>query len=146
MDFSKKVLLWLVTPALGIAEPWKKHVIYEGARANVAVAADFTGDGKLDVISNSGQQTRLFVAPDWKEHIIDDTAGHNFIHGEVMDVDNDGDPDFIGARYRPGLVAWFETPKNPTVGKWKMRIADDTLNGIHGVLGVMSMEMGATTY
>jgi len=134
MDFSKKVLLWLVTPALAIAEPWKKHVIYEGARANVAVAADFTGDGKLDVISNSGQQTRLFVAPDWKEHIIDDTAGHNFIHGEVMDVDNDGDPDFIGARYRPGLVAWFETPKNPTVGKWKMRIADDTLNGIHGVL------------
>ena len=51
-----------------------------------------------------------------------------------MDVDNDGDPDFIGARYRPGLVAWFETPKNPTAGKWKMRIADDTLNGIHGVL------------
>ena len=80
MDFSKKVLLWLATPALAIAAPWKKHVIYEGARANVAVAADFTGDGKLDVISNSGQQTRLFVAPDWKEHIIDDTAGHNFIH------------------------------------------------------------------
>ena len=98
MDFSKKLLLWFVTPALAIAAPWKKHVIYEGARANVAVAADFTGDGKLDVISNSGQQTRLFVAPDWKEHIIDDTAGHNFIHGEVMDVDNDGDPDFIGAR------------------------------------------------
>ena len=101
MDFKKKLLLWLATPALAIAAPWKKHVIYEGARANVAVAADFTGDGKLDVISNSGQQTRLFVAPDWKEHIIDDTAGHNFIHGEVMDVDNDGDPDFIGARYRP---------------------------------------------
>ena len=127
-------LILLALPSLLWAKPWKKHVIHEGFRANVAVAADFTGDGKIDVISNSDQKTRLFIAPDWKEHIIDDTKGHKFIHGEVIDVDRDGDPDFIAARYKPGLVVWFETPKDPTKGKWKMRIADDKLNGIHGLL------------
>jgi hypothetical protein len=129
-----KPLILLALPSLLWANPWKKHVIHEGFRTNVAVAADFTGDGKIDVISNSDQKTRLFIAPDWKEHIIDDTKGHGFIHGEVIDVDRDGDPDFIAARYKPGLVAWFETPKDPTKGKWKMRIADDKLNGIHGIL------------
>jgi len=48
------------------AKGWKKHVVHKGERCNVAVAADFTGDGKTDVISNSGGKTRLFVAPDWK--------------------------------------------------------------------------------
>jgi hypothetical protein len=98
-----KPLILLALPSLLWANPWKKHVIHEGFRANVAVAADFTGDGKIDVISNSDQKTRLFIAPDWKEHIIDDTKGHKFIHGEVIDVDRDGDPDFIAARYKPGL-------------------------------------------
>jgi len=31
-----------------------------------AVAGDFTGDGLVDVISDSGRMTRLFVAPDWQ--------------------------------------------------------------------------------
>ncbi|MFP6899373.1 MAG: VCBS repeat-containing protein [Opitutales bacterium] len=113
---------------------WKKHVVHQGERCNVAVAADFTGDGKVDVIANSGGKTRLFVAPDWKVHLIDETKGHNFIHGETFDVDGDDDPDFIGARYKPGLVAWFERPKDPLSGPWKMRVADDELIGIHGVL------------
>ena len=132
VQFNSLILLAL--PSLLWAKPWKKHVIHEGFRANVAVAADFTGDGKIDVISNSDLKTRLFIAPDWTEHIIDDTKGHKFIHGEVIDVDQDGDPDFIAARYKPGLVVWFETPKDRTKGKWKMRIADDKLNGIHGLL------------
>ena len=44
-------------------KPWKKHVVHEGERVNTAVAADFTGDGRPDIISNSGGKTRLFVAP-----------------------------------------------------------------------------------
>ena len=113
---------------------WKKHVVWQGQRTNVAVAADFTGDGKVDVISSSGGKTRLFVAPDWKQIIIGDDKDHTFIHGETFDVDGDGDSDFIGARYQPGLIVWFEQPKNATAGPWKARIAEDEIIGIHGVL------------
>lgn len=113
---------------------WKKHVVHEGERCNTAVAADFTGDGKPDIISNSGGRTRLFVAPEWTEFVIDDTKGHNFIHSEHFDVDGDGDEDFIGARYQPGLVVWLETPAKPTAGSWKARVVDQEINGIHGLL------------
>lgn len=132
--FAASLLIVTVTASAFAEAPWKKHVVHEGERCNTAVAADFTGDGRPDIISNSGGRTRLFVAPDWTEHIIDDTKGHNFIHSEHFDVDGDGDEDFIGARYQPGLVVWLETPKDPTAGTWKVRIADQEINGIHGLL------------
>ena len=123
---ATSLALFVFSAVSGSADdkPWKKHVVHEGERCNTAVAADFTGDGKPDIISNSGGKTRLFVAPKWNEHIIDETKGHGFIHSEHFDVDGDGDEDFIGARYKPGLVAWLECPKNPTAGVWKVRIAD----------------------
>ena len=122
------------TAAAQLKGDWKKHVIWEGQRCNVAVAADFTGDGKMDIISSSSGKTRLFVAPDWKQVIIGDNKDHTFIHGETFDVDGDGDADFIGARYKPGLIIWFEQPKGATAGPWKARIAEDEIIGIHGVL------------
>ena len=127
--------LYPVFSAAEIKGNWKRHVVWEGLRNNVAVAADFTGDGKIDIISNAGGKTRLFIAPNWKEFIIGDHKDHTFIHGETMDVDGDGDADFIGARYKPGLIVWFEQPnKTPTSGPWKARIAEDEIIGIHGVL------------
>src|SRR5205823_4094802 len=98
-------LLALASPPQAAAEKgWKKHVVHTGFPTSTAVAGDFTGDGLVDVISNSGGKTRLFVAPDWKEIILDDTPGYDFIHGEVFDVDGDGKLDYVGARYSPGLV------------------------------------------
>ena len=48
---------------------WKRHIIWEGLHNNVAVAAEFTGDDRVDVLTNAGGKTRLFVAPNWKEVI-----------------------------------------------------------------------------
>lgn len=114
---------------------WKKHVVHEGERCNAAVGGDFTGDGKPDIISNSGGKTRLFVAPEWTEVVIDAGVGHSFIHAESFDVDGDGDLDFIGARYMPGLVVWLENPGETAArGAWTPRIVDDQIMGIHGLL------------
>ena len=120
------------------AEPsesgWKKHVVHEGPRSVTAVAADFTGDSKPDIISNSAGKTRLFVAPDWKEIVLAENPEHAFIHSEFFDVDSDGDQDYIGARYNPGLMVWFEQPDDPLEQPWKARLVDDQVHGIHGLI------------
>ena len=77
---------------------WKKHIIHAGHRTQTAVAADFTKDGRMDVISNSGGTTRLFAGPDFQPIVLDKNPQHACIHSEVMDVDGDGDVDYIGAR------------------------------------------------
>lgn len=120
--------------SLQAEKPWQKHVIHSGFHTNTAIAADFTGDGKPDVISSSGGKTRLFVAPEWREIVIGDDPAHSFIHSEVIDVDDDGDLDYIGAKYRPGLMIWFEQPDKPLEQPWTARLVDDQVHGIHGVI------------
>ncbi|MBI1309956.1 VCBS repeat-containing protein [bacterium] len=128
------VFVLLLCSTSSLAGDWKKHVVHEGEHCNAVVGGDFTGDGKVDVISNSGGKTRLFVGPSWTEYVIDETPGHSFIHAESFDVDGDGDLDFIGARYQPGLVVWLECPADPTAGPWTPRVVDQEINGIHGLL------------
>ena len=128
------VVCLLSSPGLAAEKTkWKKHIIYTGAANATCVAADFTGDKRPDVIVNSGSMTRLLVAPSWREVIIGNRKV-GLIHSEVMDVDLDGDPDFIGTRYTPGLIYWLERPKRPTKDRWRMHLIDNQVNGIHGLL------------
>ena len=127
-------LLVGVLPDASGKDTWKKHVVHTGFHTNTAIGADFTGDGRVDIIANSGGKTRLFVAPDWREVVLDDKPKHNFIHSEVIDVDGDGDPDWIGARYMPGLIVWLECPAKPESQPWNLRVVDDKVMGIHGLL------------
>jgi hypothetical protein len=114
---------------------WVKHVIHEGAQTMTAVAGDFTGDQLPDVIADNGSKTRLFVAPDWNEIILDDhPKDGTYIHSECFDVDGDGDLDYIGARYNPGLIVWLEQPSDSVGGRWQRRIVDDSVHGIHGLI------------
>ena len=131
------VLRIQVAPAQQVVEDsqiWNKHVVYEGAACMTAVAADFTGDGKPDIICNADNTTRLFVAPEWREVILDQADNHKFIHSEFFDIDGDGDLDYIGARYNPGLIVWLEQPENPLTEKWPLRIISEQVHGIHGLL------------
>ncbi len=110
-------------------------MIFEGAACTTAVAADFTKDGMPDVIADTGNGvTRLFVGPDWKEIQLDTDHGGRYIHSETYDVDGDGDADYLGARYNPGLIMWYEQPDNPLTDKWQRRLVDDQIHGIHGVI------------
>lgn len=124
----------LFVPAVADDTPWTRHTVHSGWHTNTAVAADFTGDGRADVISNSDGKSRLFVAPDWREVVLDDDPRHNCIHSAVFDVDADGDPDYIAARYQPGLIFWLENPADPVQGRWRQHVIDDQVDGIHGLL------------
>jgi hypothetical protein len=120
--------------AAGSDSKWIKHVVHTGFYTDTAVAADFTGDGRPDIISNSAGKTRLFVAPDWKEIVLNDNPKLNCIHSETLDVDGDGDSDYIGARYQPGLVFWLERPDKPLTQRWRYHLVDDQVNGIHALI------------
>ena len=104
-----------------------------------AVAADFTGDGLPDVIADAAGETHLYVAPDWQKVVIDAKwpfrpGARDTIHSEVMDVDEDGDPDYVGAVYSPGPVFWLERPDDPLNDRWTYRVIDNDVNGTHGLV------------
>ena len=114
---------------------WVRHVIHEGEQSMTAVAGDFTGDGLVDVISDSGRLTRLFVSPDWHEVILDEHDDCKwYIHSEFFDVDRDGDLDYIAARYNPGRIIWLEQPETGETQRWRKHLIDDTIHGIHGLI------------
>lgn len=111
--------------------PWKRHVLTASKETYwTAVAADFTRDGKTDIIAAGGQVTYLFAAPDFQPKPIH--QGANFIHSAVLDINRDGCPDWVGAQYSPGLIVWLECPT------WKVHVIDDAkkggVDGIHGLV------------
>src|ERR1043166_9752115 len=119
INMSKRLSL-LAAGFLGLAgnlynqerPDWVRHVIAEGFSNQTAVAADFTGDGRPDVITGditpNRERTILYVAPDWKPVVLH--SGIRTIHGAVIDVDGNSKLDFVGARYHPGLIYWLERP------------------------------------
>lgn len=139
-DAALFVLLTLFNLAFAerVDTPWKKHVVFHGARNQTAVAADFTGDGKPDVIASCGGYSRLFVAPEWKEQKIFQGKGRGWgcIHSEVMDVDGDGDVDYVAAVAKQG-VFWLENPSNSDAkldANWTHHNIDNEIHGIHCTL------------
>lgn len=88
---------------------WVRHVIADGFTTQTVVAADFTGDGRLDVITGDitpGQQrTLLYVAPDWKPVVL--YQGIRTIYGVAMDVNGDGNPiSSLRATIRAWCTGW----------------------------------------
>lgn len=133
-----RTLLTGLVPALGLADgpAWEKHVVCQDKGHNIttATAADFTGDGKADVITSYDGQVSLFTAPDWKERLLHTPSQlmGQCIHSETLDVDEDGDADWIGS-LSTGKPFWLENPRLPD-GEWTARIIDHEIRGIHCLL------------
>ena len=63
-------LLFLAFP-LAVGAQWEKHVIVESSgMINSAVAADWNGDGRLDVIASLDDKVILFEGPEWGAHTL----------------------------------------------------------------------------
>jgi hypothetical protein len=114
---------------------WKKHEIWKGDSCATAVAADANGDRRPDVFFSAGGKDWLALAPDWRlvELYQGKERTRGCIHSEVMDVDGDGDPDFIGGAR---MVYWLENPGGAKAadGKWSFHVAEDQITGVHCVL------------
>ncbi len=131
---------WKAGPAEwpGSRQAWRRHIIAEGYMNQTAIAGDFTGDGMPDVIATGAREPRtiLYVAPDWKPVTLQTRT--QAIHSEAMDVDADGDLDYIAARYSPGFIFWLENPGGVPRGPWPLHLIDAAeqggVNGVHGVM------------
>lgn len=137
----------IATPRLtheSTTAPWKKHVIAKDTFAWTAIAADFTGDKLVDVISSDrfGERTLLHVAPDWRE--IPLHQGATAMHSASFDVDGDGDADYVGGQYMPGLMFWLERPAHPLDEPWAYREIDSlAAGGVHGIHGLTVADLDA---
>ncbi|MEM9280245.1 MAG: VCBS repeat-containing protein [Verrucomicrobiota bacterium] len=127
-------ILVLASLWVGGAMAWEKHLIVEAGRTSTAVAADYDGDGDMDVISGSPGKVVLYLAPDWKPVVLHRFPDFktNLIHSETLDVDDDGDMDWVGTQARGGPF-WMENPGDGS-GAWAARLVDPDITGIHCIL------------
>jgi len=136
------LLALLFLSGLTVSGSWKKHVVVQKqpgqGSMNVAVASDFDGDGRIDVMTSFGGGVSVFRGPDWREsrqvtRFADAYKGkrkvrNGCIHGCLLDVDGDGDEDFVGSNQ---MVFWLECPDDPFDGDWTFRVIDDEILGTH---------------
>ena len=136
------VRLWQALPLSANNPDWKKHIVVRPGSGDInsAVANDFDGDGHKDVIASYGGKVKLHRGPHWEPTVIHEfRAGlsrnrprANCIHSCLLDVDGDGDSDFIGSNL---TVFWLECPDDPFGGsEWTYHTLDDEILGTHCVI------------
>lgn len=116
---------------------WLRHEVSRQHKSLTAVGIRLNGMAKGRAIVAGADDSTVMYVPGRREPI-ELYKGASIIHSAVMDVDGDGDEDFIGADYSPGFVYWLEQPKNPLTEKWKFHLIEDSshgpgINGVHGL-------------
>ena len=135
-------LLIISTPLAAEDVEWKKHVLIEAklGMINSAVAHDWDGDGHVDVLTSLDNHVVLLKGPKWERFTIDtfqqgrsrNKPRNNCMHSCLMDVDSDGDLDFVGSN---NTLFWLECPSDPFSGEnWVYRTIDDEILGTHCVI------------
>lgn len=109
--------------------------------ARCAVAADFDGDGRMDIVSassndnavswfrNEGRAEDQNVRFSIKKQITWNSLGSRIV--TVADIDGDGDVDVVGASYYDSSLRWFE---NDGTGEFTPHLISSGVNEGQGVV------------
>lgn len=100
---------------------WEKHPINDQSPYEACGAADFNGDGKIDIFCGDS----WYEAPSWTRHKVRDVpaSGPNPHYYEdfcdsPLDVNGDGRPDIVTCNYFGKRVGWVENPGGDATKPW----------------------------
>ena len=99
---------------------WKMHSINDQSPFEACGAADFNGDGKIDIFSGDS----WYESPKWTRHQVRKVpAGTNPHYYEdfcdaPLDVNGDGRPDIVTCSYFGKRVGWVENPGGDATQSW----------------------------
>jgi hypothetical protein len=91
---------------------WRVHAVNDRSPYEAAGAADFNGDGRIDIFCGD----TWYEGPDWKPHRVRQVAVSPNPHYREdfadlpMDVNGDGRPDIVTCAYFSKLIGWVENP------------------------------------
>ncbi|UCH88548.1 MAG: VCBS repeat-containing protein, partial [Thermoplasmata archaeon] len=94
----------------------------KGTDSDIDIIAAGMDAGEIKWYENDGASS-----PKFSIRLVDDAGISNPNDVEVMDVDDDGDNDFIVTGAKSGDVQWFEAPDNPYDKDWKAHNIDPSL-------------------
>jgi len=100
---------------------WKMHTINDQSPYEACGAADFNGDGRVDIFSGDS----WYEAPSWTKHKVREVpaSGPNPHYYEdfcdaAMDVNGDGRADIVTCNYFGKRVGWVENPGGDATKPW----------------------------
>ncbi len=113
-----------VSCAVGQEKPtqvrWKKHAVNDQSPFEACGAADFNGDGKIDIFSGDS----WYEAPNWTRHKVRDVPASANPHyyedfcDSPLDVNGDGQLDIVTCNYFGARVGWVENPGGDATKPW----------------------------
>ena len=109
------------------AVTWKRQTINDQSPYEACGAADFNGDGRMDIFCGDS----WYEAPTWTKHKVREVpaSGPNPHYYEdfsdsPLDVNGDGRPDIVTCNYFGKRVGWVENPGGDARGAWQEREID----------------------
>ena len=140
--FIGSLFCFLVGESIARDATWARHEVYSGARVNSAVAHDYNGDGKQEIIFSAGGEILILSGDDYetKRNLAKIPSRYALIkpqciHCVLHDVDRDGDLDFVGSFVRG--VFWLECPGNDVLAQsWEFHEITNQIFGVHCIRSV----------